>query len=579
MIKSFKHGLSEGEKIIVEDMTVSELANRLKCSANSLIVLLLSRGIVANKNQLVKEEQVVSLLTDMGVSFGKASTSSDSELEKLMEAKSSTGEEQRTPVVAVVGHVDHGKTSLLDYLRKTKVAEREKGGITQNVAASEVSTKYGDLVFLDTPGHEAFSLMRERGVLMADLVVLIVALDDGVKPQTAESIKKIQEFGATVVVALNKVDKVKEDRLDIVKRELSEHGILPDEWGGDVPMYPISAKTGQGVEELLEVIRLQADILDLKTSTKEPAQGVVLESMMEHGRGAVASVILHKGKICRGDYFICGKTFGRVSSMQNSYGKRIDCVGPSVPVNIAGFDQLPDAGEMFEFATASQVKKHKNNPVKTENAGSSHRLLDDKSDGLAVIIKVSTLLSKEAVLSSLKKINEKYSLPVKVVDIGIGDINEGNLELAATTGAVVYGLGVKVNKTALSRVKKDVTVKTFDIIYKLLEDVEEFLEKNKVIQKEEKQLGVARVKAIFKIKTVGVIAGAAVESGSLQKGAMVKVLRDGSVVGKGVIKTLQKERTTVNSISEGNDCAFAVSDFSDWKIGDKVQCYTEVEVS
>lgn len=577
MSKSFKHGLLEKEQVIVEDMTVGELADRLKCSVNTLIVELLIRGIVANKNQLVKKSQIVKILQDLEIPFVEPKVNTETALERVMEAKSSNGQELRLPVVAVIGHVNHGKTSFLDFLRKTKVVDKEKGGITQHVAAYEVATKHGNLVFLDTPGHEAFSMMRERGVLIADLVVLVVALDDGVKPQTVESIKKIKEFGATTVVALNKVDKVKEDRLDIVKKQLADYGLVPDEWGGDIPMIPISAKTGIGVNELLEVIRLQADILDLKTSSTQPAQGVVLESMMEHGRGAVATVILHRGKICKGDNFVCGKTSGRVSSMENCFGKQLSCAGTSVPVIVAGFSALPEAGDIFEFATIDQAKKHKVDQNKATTA-TTNRLSHDTVDGLNLIVKVGTLMSKEALLTSLQKLNEQHENKIKVIDSGIGDINESNLDLAITTGSVVYGLGVKVNKIALANAKKPVVVKTFDIIYKLLEDIEETLKKRAKGVVEEKQLGIARVKAIFKIKSIGVIAGAAVEEGSIQKNAKFRVYRAGAVVGNGVIKTLQKERASVATVSAGHDCAFASDNFSGWKIGDEVRCYIETTV-
>lgn len=574
MSKSFKHGLLEKERVIVEDMTVGELAERLKCSVNLLIVELLVRGIVANKNQLVKKNQIIKILQDLEIPFEEPKVNTESALERVMEAKSSTGQELRLPVVAVIGHVNHGKTSFLDFLRKTKVVDKEKGGITQHVAAYEVATKHGNLVFLDTPGHEAFSMMRERGVLIADLVVLVVALDDGVKPQTVESIKKIKEFGATAVVALNKFDKVKEDRLDVVKKQLADQGLVPDEWGGDIAMVPISAKTGTGIDELLEVIRLQADILDLKTSSTQPAQGVVLESMMEHGRGAVATVILHRGKLCKGDYFVCGKASGRVSSMENCFGKQLGCAGASVPIVVAGFSVLPEAGDIFEFATVDQVKKHKSDQNKTVTV-TTNRLSNDSIDGVNLILKVGTLMSKEALLASLQKLNEKHENKIKIIDSGIGDINESNLDLAITTDALVYGLGVKVNKIALAQAKKAVTVKTFDIIYKLLEDIEEVLDKRTKGIVEEKQLGVARVKAIFKIKSIGTIAGAAVEQGVMQKNAKFRVYRAGVVVGTGVIKTLQKERNAANSVSAGHDCAFASDNFSGWKIGDEVHCYTE----
>ncbi len=574
MTRSLKHGLLEHERVIVEDMTVGELADRLKCSVTIVIVELLSRGIIANKNQLLKKSQIIQFLQDFSIAFEQVQQQAQETSERVMVAKISQGQELRLPVVAVVGHVNHGKTSLLDFLRKTKVVDKEKGGITQHVAAYEVATKYGNLVFLDTPGHEAFSTMREQGVLIADLVVLVVALDDGVKPQTVESIKKIQEYGATTVVALNKVDKVAPDRLDVVKRQLADQGIVADEWGGDVPMVPISAKTGQGIEELLEVIRLQADILDLRTSSTEPAQGVVLESMIEHGRGVVATVILHKGQLRKGNYFICGKTSGRVSSMQNYFGTLLGCVGASVPIIIAGFSELPQAGDIFEFATLEQVKKHKNEQQKLV-APVLNRTGNEHPEGLNIMVKVGTLLSKDALLSSLKKLNEKHSNKITLIDIGIGDITENNVELAVTTGSMIYGLGVKINKSAFSFAKKVVEVKLFDVIYKLLEDVEQTLigMQKKVIK--ELPMGIALVKAIFKIKGLGTVAGAGVQEGTIKKGAKFKVVRDGVVVGRGVIKTLQKERSAATSVSVNQDCAFASDAFSDWKIGDLIHCYVE----
>ncbi len=577
-VKPFNHGLAANEKVIVQDMTVGELAVRLKCSVSGLILQLLKRGILANKNQIVKKEQIVKFLVDLGVAHEEIKTDSDSVLEKFIEAKSSSGEERRLPTVAVVGHVDHGKTTLLDFIRKARVAEGEKGGITQGVAAYEVTTKHGNLVFLDTPGHEAFSLMRERGVLIADLVVLVVALDDGVRPQTIESIKVIKSFGATTVVALNKIDKVSPERIDIVKRQLSDQGLLPDDWGGETPYVAISAKTGQGVDELLEVIRLQADILDLKTSSTDCARGFVLESRIEHGRGAVATVILQRGTVHRGDHFVCGSAYGKISSMKNYLGKNIESAGPSVPAQVAGFSALPQAGDIFEFVSdACAVKKHKNIQIRTiADATKGGQDKNEGEGGINIILKANTLLSKEALITSIAKLNLEQPEKIKIVDIGVGDINESNIELARTTGSLVYGLGVKIDKSARASIKKDTVIKTFDIIYKLLEDAKEAVLKSHVRKVEEKLMGVARVKAIFKIKSVGTVAGAGVESGNLQQGGKVKVYRDGEIVGHGVIRTLQKEKSKVSVVTEGHDCAFAVEGFSGWKNGDVVHHIVEI---
>ncbi len=581
--KVFKHGLASHEKVTIQDMTVGDLAYRLKCSVTDLIVQLLKRGILANKNQVVKKNQIMHFLQDLNINYEELAKNTDDALERVLEAKSSTGAETRLPTVVVVGHVDHGKTTLLDFIRKARVAEGEKGGITQQVAAYEVTTKHGNLVFVDTPGHEAFSLMRERGLLLADLVVLIVALDDGIKPQTIECIKTINSFGATTVVALNKIDKVSKDRIDIVKGQLADQGLLPDDWGGQAPCIPVSAKTGEGVDQLLEVIRLQADMLDLKTDSKDRARGFVLESKMEHGRGAVATVILQRGTICRADHFVCGASFGKVSSIKNFAGKNLECAGPSVPALIAGFSQLAQPGDIFEFVSdVDAIKKHQKQTIKpvlfdAVKVG-QEGLVGENDGGINVILKANTLLSKEALLSSIAKLNLGQAEKIRVIDFGVGDINENNTELALTTKSIIYGLGVKVHKSAQHAIKKGVVVKLFDIIYQLLDDAKEAVVNSRVKRIEEKVLGVARVKAIFKIKTIGIVAGAGIESGVFLQGGKVKILRNKVVVGHGIIKTLQKDRSKVSSVSEGSDCAFSTDNFSDWKEGDVVQHITEVAV-
>lgn len=581
--KIFKYGLSSNEKVIVQDMTVAELATRLKCAVTDLIVQFLKRGIVANKNQVVKKNQIIQLLRDFNISYEELRLNTDIALERVMEAKTTQGSEQRLPTVVVVGHVDHGKTTLLDFIRKSRVAEGEKGGITQQIAAYEVHTKHGNLVFVDTPGHEAFALMRERGVLLADLVVLIVALDDGIKPQTIECIKLIKNFGATVVVALNKIDRVSQDRIDVVKGQLSDQGLLPDDWGGQTPCIPVSAKSGQGVDELLDVIRLQADMLDLKTSSTERARGFVLESKMEHGRGAVATVILQQGTICRGHYFVCGSTFGKVSSIKNFAGKTLECAGPSIPALIAGFSTLAQPGDIFEFVNDSEtIKKHQKQmikPIASDTVKIGQEVQNQElHGGINVIVKASTLLSKEALLASITKLNQAQEEKIRVIDFGVGDINENNVDLAITTKSIVYGLGVKVNKTAQQYAKQGVVIKLYDIIYQLLEDAQEAVRNSRIKKIEEKITAMARVKAIFRIKTIGIVAGAGVEAGSLLQNAKVKILRNKEIIGKGIIKTLQKDRNKVSSVNEGSDCAFSVDGFSDWKEGDVVQQIVETLV-
>jgi translation initiation factor IF-2 len=580
--KLFKYKLPEGQKVVLHDMTVGELANKLQCTATDLIVQLLKRGFFANKNQVLKRDQIVKVLDDLGIAHEDLKRNTDVALEKVIEAKSSSGSEKRLPTVVVVGHVDHGKTSFLDYIRKSRVAESEKGGITQQVAAYEVPTKHGNLVFVDTPGHEAFFLMREKGALIADIVLLMVALDDGIKPQTIECIKIIKSFGATAVVALNKIDKVSSDRIDIVKRQLAEQDLLPEDWGGTIPCVAISAKTGQGVDELLELLRLQADVMDLRTDSKDAARGFVLESKMEHGRGAVATIILQRGTIYRGDHFVCGASFGKVSSIKNYAGKTLLEVGPSIPAIVAGFSELPQPGDVFEFATDTAVlKKHQKSTTLKIQIDHAKGLGHQQQEGVgsvSVILKANTLLSKEALLASIMKLNKEQTEKVRIIDIGVGDINESNVELALTSGAIIYGLGVKIHKEAAYAPKKGVLVKLYDIIYQLLDDIKAVVVASRIKKIEEKETGVGRIKAIFKIKSAGIIAGAGIESGVFQQGSKVKVVRNGKIIGRGVIKTLQRDKNKVSTVAEGNDCAFAVEGFSDWQEGDLVYCITEVMV-
>ncbi len=580
--KIFKYKLPEEQKVIVYDMTVGDLATALQCSVTDLIVQLLKRGVFANKNQVLKKDQIIKLLDSLNIAHEELKRNTDAVLEKFIEAKSSSGQEKRLPTVVVIGHVDHGKTTFLDTIRKSRVAESEKGGITQQVAAYEVPTKNGNLVFVDTPGHEAFSLMREKGVLIADLVVLMIALDDGLKPQTIECIKIIKNFGATAVVALNKIDKVSPDRIEIVKRQLAEQDLLPEDWGGSVPCIPISAKTGQGIDDLLEILRLQADMMDLRTDSHDIARGFVLESKMEHGRGAVATIILQRGTIHRGDHFTCGTTFGKVSSIKNYMGKILTEVGPSIPAQIAGFSELAQPGDVFEYAAdTTALKKHQKLSLFKTQTDTSKVLLHEQQEGIGsinIILKASTILSKEALLASITKLNKEQPEKIRIIDIGVGDINENNVELALTTNSIIYGLGVKIHKEAAYAPKKGVVIKTFDIIYQLLDDIKAAVNASRIKKIEEKELGVGRVKAIFKIKSAGIIAGAAIESGVFQQGGKVKIIRNGQIIGRGVIKTLQKDKNKVTSVSEGSDCAFAVEGFTNWQQGDIVSHYTEITV-
>ncbi len=560
--------------IVDKEIVLGDLAELLRRPASELIVLLLKRGIVANINKLLPRDMVALIAQEYGASLveqAKDTVNKSSVVKKSLE-KEKVVQEKRDPVVVIVGHVDHGKTTLLDYIRKAKVALGEAGGITQHLGAYSVATKNGNVVFLDTPGHEAFSILRERGVSVADVVVLVVAADDGVKPQTIESIKAAQALHASIVVAINKVDKVDAARIDVVKRDLSQFGLLSDEWGGDTPYALISAKTGAGVDGLLDLLALQADMLDLVTNTQVTARGYILESQIKKGRGAVASLLLHCGKISVGDHFICGDVDGKINSIIDGAGRSLKSVGPSHPVLVSGFSDLPKAGDLLQVATLKDVKKHQDDVIR---AAESKQMYDASQEAINVIVKVGSFSSKDAVVNSLQGIPHYRSLPIRVISAGVGDITERDIEFAEQAKAVIYGLDVKLERNA-AVLKSEVPIRIYTIIYKLLDDAREMVAKTRKPEYIETEFGKAKVKAVFKVNS-SVIAGAGVSQGALKKGLLVAVYRNNKKIGEGTIKSLQKERASVDTAPEGFDCAFRVDTFDSWKIGDEVVCFSREE--
>jgi len=560
--------------IIDKEISLGDLAQQLGRPASELIILLLKRGVVANINKLLSRDLVAVVAQEYGarvVQDVKDTTNKGSVVKASLE-KENVAQEKRDPVVVIVGHVDHGKTTLLDYIRKSKVALGEAGGITQHLGAYSVATKNGNVVFLDTPGHEAFSVMRERGVSVADVVALVVAADDGIKPQTIESIKAAQALKVSIVVVINKIDKVDQARIDVVKRDLSQYGLLSDEWGGETPYALISAKTGAGVDELLDLLALQADMLDLVTNSKVAARGYVLESSMKKGRGVVASLLLHCGTLSVGDYFICGDVDGKINSIVVGAGNSLKLVGPSKPVLISGFSDLPKAGDLLQAATLKDVKKHQE---AVERAAESKQMYDASQQAINVIVKVGSFSSKDAVISSLEGIVINRALPIRVVSSGVGDITVSDIEFAEQSKAIIYGLDVKVEKNAAT-LKSEAPIKIYNIIYKLIDDAREVVLKTKRIEYIDTELGRATVKAVFKVNS-SIIAGAGVTQGSLKKGQFLAIYRNGKKLGEGVIKSLQKEKRAVDMVSEGFDCAFRVDSFEGWKLGDNVICFSREE--
>lgn len=560
--------------IIDKETSLGDLAQKLGRPASEIIVFLLKRGIVANINKLLSKDLVAIIAQEYGAKLiedTKDVMNKGSVVKQSLD-KEKVFEEKRDPVVVIVGHVDHGKTTLLDYIRKSKVALSEAGGITQHLGAYSVPTKNGNVVFLDTPGHEAFSVMRERGVSVADVVALVVAADDGVKPQTIESIKAAQALHASIVVVINKVDKVDQARIDVVKRELSQYGLLSDEWGGQTPYALISAKTGQGVNDLLDLLALQAEMLDLVTNSTVSARGYVLESQIQKGRGSVASLLLHCGTLKVGDLFICGKVDGKVNSIVDASGRSLQSVGPSCPVRISGFSDLPKAGDLLQLATQKEIKKHQEAVI---YAAEAKQMYDASQQAINVIVKVGSFSSKDAVVSSLEAISINRALPIRVISSGVGDITENDIEFAEQAQATIYGLDVKVDRNAAT-LKSEVPIRIYTIIYKLIDDARQAVLKTKRVEYIETDLGKAKVKAIFKVNSA-IIAGAGVSQGFLRKGEHIAIFRNGKKISEGVIKSLQKEKRAVDLVQEGFDCAFRVDSFDGWKIGDDVVCFSKEE--
>ncbi len=562
------------KEVVVEPMSVAQTAARMDKSAPEIIVTLLKWGIVVTINQVLSEEVVERLAEHYELKTAKPEVVKK-EVVRVVAAEGAKLEE-RLPIIVVLGHVDHGKTTLLDFIRKTRVAAKEKGGITQHLGAYEATTPQGNLVFLDTPGHEAFSKMRERGTKAADIAVLVVAADDGVMPQTIEAIKHAKNMELPIIVAINKIDKADPSRIEIVKRQLAEQDVLPEDWGGQAICIPISATQGTGINQLLEMIVLQAQIMELRAAIQVPGKGFVLESKLEKGRGPVATLIFQHGSIKIGDYFICGNTAGRVTSLVDSYGNRINEIGPSKPVQVAGFDQLPEVGDFFEVVPKEQA-------LKARSDAERKRVLPRQVVGkgaLTVIIKADTNSSKEALIDAIGQLSKRVDVGYNIIHTGVGNINESDVELAFNTGAEIIGLHIKPeSNAAVLAQRRGVSFMLHGIIYKLLEELEERAESKKEIKMVQKKIGEAIVRQVFDIKGVGVVAGSYVKDGIFSRDGSVVAWRGNQKIGEGKITSLQREKKTVKEVHAGFECGFVVEGITNWAVDDRVECFIQVPMS
>jgi translation initiation factor IF-2 len=568
---------------IPEVITVRELSELLEVPANKVIAELMKRGILATINQNVPPEVAVEVAETFGF---LAEVKKEKEEEVLIEETEDRPEDlkPRPPIVVVMGHVDHGKTTLLDTIRKTNVAEKEKGGITQHIGASVVEVNGRKITFLDTPGHEAFTSLRARGAQITDIAVLVVAADDGVMPQTVEAINHAKAFNVPIIVAVNKIDKPEADPMK-VRRELSDQGLIPEEWGGDTIFVDVSAKTGQNVDQLLEMILLLADILELKANPNKRAKGVIIETKLDRQRGPVATVIVQEGTLKVGDVFVAGITYGRVRAMFDDKGRPVKEAGPSMPVEVLGFEDLPEAGDTLvvvenERKAREIAEKIRERKEKEEKTVQSLRLEDiykrieaGETKDLKIIVKADTMGSLEALKKSLEELSTE-EVAVRVIHGAVGGITENDVMLAKASNAIIIGFNTRPDPKARELIDREkVDVRTYGIIYQVIDDVKKALQGLLEPVEREEVLGSAEVRATFKIKKVGTVAGCYVLEGRIVRGARARLVREGVVVYEGEIESLKRFKEDVQEVTKGYECGVKLKDFNDVKVGDVIECY------
>jgi translation initiation factor IF-2 len=578
------------EIAVPETISVGELAHRMSVKAAEVIKALMKLGTMATINQVLDQETAMILVEEMGHK-AKAAKLEDPESYLVEEVGEEATAEPRPPVVTVMGHVDHGKTSLLDYIRRTKVAAGEAGGITQHIGAYHVETPRGVITFLDTPGHEAFTAMRARGAKVTDLVVLVVAADDGVMPQTIEAINHAKAADVPLVVAINKIDK-HEANPDKVKQELLQHGVVPEDLGGDAPFVPVSAKTGEGVDALLENVLLQAEVLELTAPVDAPAKGVVIEARLDKGRGPVATVLVQSGTLRRGDVVLTGAVYGRIRAMLDENGRSIEAAGPSIPVEIQGLSDVPNAGEematladerkareiaLFRQGKFRDVKLAKQQAAKLENL--FQQMGEGQKKVLSLVIKADVQGSQEALVHALSRLSTD-EVKVSVVHAGVGGITESDVNLAMAARAVIIGFNTRADSTARKLIESaGVDVRYYNIIYEAVEEIKAALSGMLAPEKKEQVIGLVEVRQVFKISKVGAVAGCYVLDGLVKRNAQVRVLRDNVVVHTGEIDSLKRFKDDVREVKAGFECGMSLKNFSDLKEGDQFEVFEVLEVA
>ena len=587
--KLMKNETDENIVLYKNGMSVSEFANVLNVSGAEIIKKLMENGLMLSLNQPIDFENAEIIALDYKKTLKREETQDVTNFESYEIIDKEEDLVKRPPIVTIMGHVDHGKTTLLDYIRNTHVVDKEFGGITQHIGAYQ--TKYKDelITFIDTPGHAAFTEMRARGASVTDIVIIIVAADDGVKPQTKEAVDHALSANVPIIVAVNKIDKP-DANIDRVLTEMAEIGITPEAWGGDIPFINISAHTGEGVELLLETILTIAEVNELKANPNRYAVGAVIESRLDKNVGGIASFLIQNGTLRLGDPIVVGTSYAKVRTMKNDRGESIVLAGPSTPVEITGLTENPSAGDKFmAFETEAEAKSvaQKRRDAAKINAGKDKKVsLDDLfasvdagNKEINVVLKADVRGSEEAVKNALEKIKEK-DVSVKVIRSGIGAISESDVVLASASNAIIIGFNVVASNNAKDIAKdNNIDIRLYTIIYKLVEDIEAAINGMLDPEYEEKVLGSAEVRKIFKFSKIGNIAGSYITSGIVKNGAMARVIRDGVVIASDeVIASLQREKDTVKEVKKGFECGITLEKFNDFKEGDTIEAYEMVEV-
>ena len=592
---SLKHGFTKPVETKLQDIrigetiSVAELANKMAKKGAEVVKAMFKLGAMATINQVIDQETAALVAEDMG--FEVVLVKENALEEAVLADRQDTGEEiTRAPVVTIMGHVDHGKTSLLDHIREAKVADGEAGGITQHIGAYHVETGHGMITFLDTPGHAAFTAMRSRGAKATDIVIIVVAADDGVMPQTIEAIQHAQASDAPIIIAVNKMDKESADP-DRVKSELSQHGVLSEEWGGEVQFCHVSAKTGLGIDDLLDSILLQSEVLELTAIVDKMANGVVVESKLDKGRGPVATVLVQEGTLKQGDIVLCGLEYGRVRAMRDENGKTIQSAGPSIPVEIIGLSGVPQAGDeatvvkdekkarevaLFRQGKFRDVKLARQQKAKLENMFAS--MAEGDISEVNVVIKSDVQGSLEAISDSLLKLSTD-EVKVKIIGSGVGAITETDATLAAASNAIVVGFNVRADVSARKVIEaENIDLRYYSVIYALIEEVKQAMSGMLAPEFKQEIIGLAQVRDVFKSPKIGAIAGCMVTEGIIKRSAPIRVLRENVVIYEGELESLRRFKDDVQEVRNGTECGIGVKNYNDVRVGDQIEVFETIEI-